>query len=68
MKNTIFTLDLEKLDKVNGGSTTRVPSKFTALRELRGSVVGLAGTGYCHPGLMVNNAQYSFGRVEAPLF
>lgn len=68
MKNTLFDLNLDKLDKVNGGSTTRVPSKFTALRELRGSVASLVGPNTCHPGSWLDIDQSILGRVEAPLF
>ena len=68
MKNILFELNIDKLDKVNGGSTTRVPSKFTAIRELRGSVASLVGPNPCHPGLWLDIDQRRLGRVEAPLF
>lgn len=68
MKNTLFEINPEKLDKVNGGSIARVPSKFTALRELRGSVASLVGPNTCHPGLWLDIDQRILGRVEAPLF
>lgn len=68
MKNTLLEMNHDKLDKVNGGSTTRVPSKFTALRELRGSVASLVGSNTCHPGSWLDIDQSILGRVEAPLF
>lgn len=68
MKNTLFEINPEKLDKVNGGSITRVPSKFTALRELRGAVASIVDRDSCHSGSLLDIDRSVFGRVEAPLF
>ena len=68
MKNTLFEINLEKFDKVNGGSITRVPSKFTALRELRGAVASIVDRDSCHSGSWLDADRREFGRIEAPLF